>query len=161
MVFKKKRGIGLIETLLVLPIFTLLIAGVLIIYKAIESKNIALNDASQINLITHRLKRDIREPLTTDLMIDNENVKVYKTESNNSFLDSMVHSPLSWQSEVEIAFTPKKNPIFSGENLDRRPLSEKNLLLIDSWDLQSKFGKKLKHTIDLTHAVILFSLFGR
>ncbi len=59
MVFKKKRGIGLIETLLVLPIFTLLIAGVLIIYKAIESKNIALNDASQINLITHRLKRAI------------------------------------------------------------------------------------------------------
>ncbi|NIO16091.1 MAG: hypothetical protein GTN70_03690 [Deltaproteobacteria bacterium] len=161
MVSKSRRGAGLVETILILPIISLLIAGTLVVYKILESKNMALYDAYQINLISGRLKRDLKNPLTEDLHVDNRDVTIRRIAGNRTFFDNFSHAPLSWKSEVELAFTPKKKSLSSWIEEDPQRILEKNLILIDSWDDRSRFGKKLKMSIDITHAIILAGLFGR
>jgi hypothetical protein len=161
MIFKNNCGVGLVEILLVIPLFTLLIAGTLITYKILDSKNMALNDAFQINLIANRQKKEIRSPLSGDLKRDNESINIRQKKGNRMFLKGFLHAPLSWKSEVELAFSPRKKGFYSGEQLEPGRFSEKNLLLIDSWDKRSNFGKKLKQSIDFTHAAILLTLLGR
>ncbi len=161
MVSKSRRGVGLVETILILPVISLLIAGTLVVYKILESKNMALYDAYQINLISGRLKKDFKNPLTEDLQVDNRDVTIRRIAGNRRFFDHLSHAPLSWKSEVELAFTPRKSPLSSLIEEDPQRILEKNLILIDSWDDRSGFGKKLKRSIDITHTIILAGLFGR